>query len=86
MTHTTSHHARFVTVKETEKAVCLRVGFIYNENKPEVTLPDGRQMSGYFADCWVPKSCIKDGAIADWFAQKEIAPKFMRNAIMNVIF
>lgn len=83
---TTTHHNRFETVAETAKAVCLRVGAIYSPNTAEIELPNGETFQGYFADCWVPKSCLVDGQIAEWFANREIAPKFMKNAIMNIIF
>lgn len=84
--NTTTHHNRFETVAETAKAVCLRVGAIYSPYTSEITLPNGETFQGYFADCWVPKSCIVDGQIAEWFANREIAPKFMTNAVLNIIF
>jgi len=83
-----THHNRFETIKETEKAVLLRIGAIYCPNAPEIDLPDGGKLTATYADIWVPKKCIVDGSIVEWFAMKEIMPKFMygSNRIMNVIF
>jgi hypothetical protein len=83
---TTTQLTRFEQIKETEKAVLLRVGIIYDSNATEILCPDGKYVTGRYKDIWVPKSVIKEGQIADWFILKNIIPEFQRNAVLNVIF
>jgi hypothetical protein len=83
---TTTQLTRFKQIKETEKAVLLRVGIIYDSNATEILCPDGKYVTGRYKDIWVPKSVIKEGQIADWFILKNIIPEFQRNAVLNVIF
>lgn len=53
--------ATFVIVKESEKAVGLK-GW---------KSPIGNANITWEYVLWVPKSCIKDGVVADWFLSKK---------------
>jgi hypothetical protein len=80
---TQTNLTRFETVRETEKAVLLRIGFIYIDHFNEVKLPDGSWMAGKYFDVWVPKSVIKDGEIAEWFINKNMYDQWMKDHCDN---
>jgi hypothetical protein len=53
--------ANFITVKESEKAIGLKAW----------KSPIGNAKVAWEYIMWIPKSCIKNGIIADWFLCKK---------------